>query len=125
MPEPEKEKTPEELAQEAAKKAFEAALPAVSIKMAARMGDPHLCPMVDGIKPHVGGPILKGCPTVLIGGMMAARAGDTATCASAPDILAMCCPTVLIGNMPAVRILDQTAHGGAIVMGFPTVVIGT
>ncbi|MBV8416711.1 MAG: type VI secretion protein, partial [Verrucomicrobia bacterium] len=35
---------------------------------AARVGDPHVCPMVTGVVPHVGGPILPpGCPTVLIG----------------------------------------------------------
>ena len=44
---------------------------------AARVGDMHTCPMSDGPKPHVGGPILPpGAPTVLIGGMPAARVGE-------------------------------------------------
>jgi len=32
--------------------------------------------------------------------------------------------TVLIGGMPAARMGDTTAHGGSIVLGFPTVMIG-
>jgi len=94
---------------------------------AARIGDPHLCPMVTpGVPPipHVGGPILMGCPTVLIGGMPAARATDTAMCVGPPDIIAKGSATVLIGFMPAARMGDLTAHGGTIVMGFPQVLIG-
>ena len=66
---------------------------------AARVSDMHICPMVTGIVPHVGGPILPpGSPTVLIGGMPAARVGDMATCVGPPDsILPPGCPTVLIG----------------------------
>lgn len=118
------DKTPEEIAMEEAQAAFEAAMPPPGPKFAARMGDPHLCPMVDGVKPHVGGPIVAGCPTVMIGGMMAARVGDMVTCTGPPDTIAMGSATVMIGNMPAARFLDQTAHGGAIVMGCPTVIIG-
>jgi uncharacterized Zn-binding protein involved in type VI secretion len=81
--------------------------------------------MVTGVVPHVGGPILPpGCPTVLIGMMPAARVGDMLTCVGPPDVIAMGSPTVLIGNMMAARIGDPTAHGGVIVMGFPTVQIG-
>ena len=75
--------------------------------------------------PHVGGPILPaGCPTVLIGFLPAARVGDMATCVGPPDVIAMGSPTVTIGGMMAARIGDPTAHGGAIVMGCPTVIIG-
>ena len=92
---------------------------------AARMGDMHVCPMVNGIVPHVGGPILPPCcPTVLIGGMPAARVGDLAVCVGPPDVIALGSFTVLIGKMPAARMLDITAHGGTIVMGFPMVLIG-
>ena len=95
---------------------------------AARIGDMHVCPMVTpGVPPvpHVGGPILpSGCPTVLIGGMPAARVGDMATCVGPPDVIAMGSFTVLIGGMPAARIGDMTAHGGTIVIGCPTVMIG-
>ena len=92
---------------------------------AARVADMHSCPMVTGVVPHVGGPILPpGCPTVLIGGMPAARMGDMATCVGPPDVIAKGSATVLIGKMPAARMGDNTAHGGIIVMGFPMVIIG-
>jgi len=117
--------SPKDVAKEAAEKAFAAALPAAGAPLlAARMGDAHICPMVDGVKPHVGGPIAKGCPTVLIGGMMAARVGDLVTCAGPPDAIAKGSATVLIGGMPAARMTDQTVHGGVIVAGAPTVMIG-
>lgn len=85
----------------------------------------HVCPMVDpGPKPHVGGPITVGAPTVLIGFMPAARVGDMATCVGPPDSIVKGSATVLICNMMAARIGDSTAHGGAIVVGCPTVMIG-
>lgn len=92
---------------------------------AARITDMHVCPMVTGLVPHVGGPILPpGGATVFIGGMPAARAGDMATCVGPPDTIAMGSTTVLIGGMPAARMGDPTVHGGTIVAGFPTVLIG-
>lgn len=85
----------------------------------------HICPMVTVLVPHVGGPILPpGCPTVLIGGMPAARVSDMCTCVGPPDVIAMGSPTVLIGNMMAARMGDPTAHGGMVVIGCPTVMIG-
>ena len=91
---------------------------------AARVGDPHVCPMFDGPKPHVGGPITAGCPTVLIGFMPAARVGDVCTCVGPPDSIAMGSLTVKIGFMPAARQGDSTLHGGTIAIGCPTVNIG-
>ncbi|HMC90607.1 MAG TPA: PAAR domain-containing protein [Gemmataceae bacterium] len=93
---------------------------------AARVSDMHVCPMVTGVVPHVGGPILPpGCPTVLIGFLPAARVGDMATCVGPPDIIAMGSVTVLIGGQPAARLGDPTAHGGVITApGAPTVMIG-
>lgn len=92
---------------------------------AARLTDMHTCPMVTGVVPHVGGPILPPCqPNVLIGGLPAARLGDMATCVGPPDAIAMGSSTVLIGNMMAARIGDPTVHGGVIVVGCPTVMIG-
>lgn len=94
-------------------------------KPAARVGDMHTCPMVDGMKPHVGGPILPpGAPTVLIGGSPAAKMGDMCTCAGPPDSIILGSATVLIEGKPAARMGDQTAHGGIIIQGFPTVIIG-
>jgi uncharacterized Zn-binding protein involved in type VI secretion len=80
--------------------------------------------MVTGVVPHVGGPIMMGFPKVLIGNMPAARATDMATCVGPPDAIANGSATVMIGNMPAARLLDPTVHGGMIVMGCPTVMIG-
>jgi len=91
---------------------------------AARMSDMHVCPMVTGNVPHVGGPIAKGEPTVLIGSLPAARVGDLAACAGPPDTIVAGSATVFIGNMPQARLGDTTAHGGAIVAGAPTVLIG-
>ena len=92
---------------------------------AARITDMHVCPMVTGVVPHVGGPIMPaGEPTVLIGGMPAARVGDMTTCVGPPDSIVMGSGTVMIGGMPAARMGDSTAHGGTIVAGCPTVIIG-
>ncbi len=94
---------------------------------AARISDMHVCPMVTpGTPPipHVGGPISVGCPTVLIGGIPAARVGDMAVCVGPPDSIVMGSMTVLIGGVPAARLGDTTAHGGTISVGCPTVMIG-
>lgn len=75
--------------------------------------------------PHVGGPITgPGCPTVLIGGMPAAVMGDMCVCVGPPDTIILGSTGVLIGNKPAARMGDMCAHGGSIVIGCPTVLIG-
>ncbi len=91
---------------------------------AARLTDMHVCPLSDGPKPHVGGPIAVGFPAVMIAFLPAARVGDLVTCAGPPDMIAMGSLTVVIGGQPAARLGDTTAHGGKIVMGAPTVMIG-
>jgi uncharacterized Zn-binding protein involved in type VI secretion len=92
---------------------------------AARITDMHVCPMVTGIVPHVGGPILPPCATtVLIGFLPAARITDLATCVGPPDIIVMGSTTVFIEYLPAARMGDITAHGGVIVLGCFTVIIG-
>jgi uncharacterized Zn-binding protein involved in type VI secretion len=81
--------------------------------------------MVTVLVPHVGGPILPpGGITVLIGGLPAARVGDMAVCVGPPDVIALGSFTVLTMKMPQARIGDLTAHGGAIVLGLPTVLVG-
>lgn len=91
----------------------------------ARVGDMHVCPMVTGTVPHVGGPVIgPGAPTVLIGGMPAALVGDNCICTGPPDSIAKGSSTVMIGGKPAARMGDSTAHGGTIVIGCPTVNIG-
>lgn len=96
--------------------------------MAARLSDFHQCPMQTptpaGPIPHVGGPIVAGAPTVLIGGLPAAKVGDMALCVGPPDAIIKGSQTVKIMGMPAARVGDKTAHGGTIVLGCPTVLIG-
>jgi len=92
---------------------------------ASRVTDMHTCPMVTGVVPHVGGPILPpGCPTVLIGGLPAARVGDMLTCVGPPDVVVTGAFTVLIGGQPAAHMTSNTAHGGVVIMGCPTVLVG-
>jgi len=92
------------------------------------MTDMHTCPMVTpGLPPipHVGGPVIGPCaPNVLIGGLPAAKLGDLAVCVGPPDSIIKGSTTVLILGLPAARVGDSTAHGGTIVVGFPTVLIG-
>ncbi|HEY8958328.1 PAAR domain-containing protein [Chitinophaga sp.] len=92
---------------------------------AARISDFHTCPLFSGPVPHVGGPVVgPGVPTVMIAGIPAAVAGDICTCVGPPDTIVKGSATVMIGGRPAARMGDLTAHGGVIVMGAPTVIIG-
>ena len=95
---------------------------------AARLTDPHSCPIeTPGPPPvaHVGGPIVgPGVPTVLIGKLPAAIAGDSAICVGPADTIVTGSATVMIGGRPAARAGDKTAHGGSVVMGLPNVLIG-
>lgn len=91
---------------------------------AARISDMHVCPMVTVLVPHVGGPIVTGLPTVLTGNLPQARITDMAVCVGPPDMIVKASATVLVGGLPAARIGDMTIHGGVIVTGLPTVLIG-
>ena len=95
---------------------------------AARIGDMHVCPMVTpGTPPvpHVGGPIAgPGAMTVLIGGMPAAKIGDSGVCVGPPDSIVMASTTVMVMGSPVARMGDSTAHGGSIVLGCMNVIIG-
>lgn len=75
--------------------------------------------------PHAGGAILgPGCPTVLIGGLPAARVGDISICVGPPDQIVVGSLGVYIGGQMAARVGDATAHGGMVTMGLPSVLIG-
>lgn len=95
---------------------------------AARLTDFHQCPMqTPGVPPipHVGGPIVgPGAPTVLIGGLPAAKVGDLAVCVGPPDSIVKGSATVKIMGVPAARLGDKTAHGGTIMIGAFNVLIG-
>lgn len=92
---------------------------------AARVGDMHICPMFDGPKPHMGGPIMPpGNPNVLVGGMPAATIGNMCTCVGPPDSISEGKFTVLIGGAPAAAMGHQCLHGGMISIGCPIVHYG-
>ncbi len=94
---------------------------------ASRITDMHVCPMLTpGLPPipHVGGPIIMGSPTVLTGSLPQARVTDQCVCVGPPDIIVKGSMTVLVNSLPAARIGDMTAHGGTVVLGLPTVLIG-
>ena len=92
---------------------------------ASRLTDMHTCPMVTGTVPHVGGPVSgPGAPTVIIGGMPAARVSDMCVCVGPPDTIAAGSGTVITLGMPQARLGDMTVHGGALVLGCPTVIVG-
>ncbi len=92
---------------------------------AARATDMHSCPLTSGTVPHVGGPIIgPGVSTVLIVSLPAAVVGDSCTCVGPTATISKGSSTVLIGGKPAARMGDTTSHGGTIVMGAPTVIIG-
>ena len=86
---------------------------------AARLGDEAKCPGGIGL-------IKEPClPTVLIGGMPAARRSDIVICNGFPvDSITIGEPTVLMGGLFAARREDDTAHQGKITTGFWTVQIG-
>jgi uncharacterized Zn-binding protein involved in type VI secretion len=92
---------------------------------AARATDPHVCPMFTGLVAHGGGPILPPCePTVETGDLKQARISDMATCVGPPDVIAQGASTVTVRGLFAARMVDPTVHGGIILMGLPTVIIG-
>jgi uncharacterized Zn-binding protein involved in type VI secretion len=61
---------------------------------------------------------------VLIAGLPAAVQGDNCFCVGPPATITKGSDTVMIGGSPAARMGDTTAHGGSIVLGAPTVMIG-
>ena len=92
---------------------------------ASRQGDPHACPLCEGLKPHVGGKITGGISKVMIGGRPAATIGASCQCQS-PTVNSVTSGStkVLIGGLSAARRGDTTAHGGAITGGCGKVRIG-
>ncbi|WP_264937992.1 PAAR domain-containing protein [Sphingomonas caeni] len=85
----------------------------------------HKCPAVNpGPSPHVGGPVAKGSSNVITGGAQQARVTDKCVCKGPPDVIVKGSATVLVNGLPAARQSDSTAHGGKIVAGCATVLIG-
>lgn len=90
----------------------------------ARVADNHVCPMLTGLTPHVGGPVVTPVPTVLIGKMPAVTATAMVVCVGPPDTIVKGSATVLTGKKPQARLGDTCSHGGTIIMGCPTVLVG-
>lgn len=82
---------------------------------ASRIGDMHVCPMVTGIVPHVGGPFVLGSTTVLTGMMPQSRVTDQLVCVGPPDMCAMGAETVLVGMSGAGG--AGSAMAGIVAMG--------
>lgn len=95
---------------------------------AAMMGSLHVCPQVTMVGPvpvpHVGGPVMGTAATVLVSGPPAAVIGDIGICVGPPDSVALACFTVLAQNKPMACVGDMCGHGGAIVLGVPTILVG-
>lgn len=92
---------------------------------AARFSDLHICPMITGVIPHVGGPVVQAiCTNVLIGSLPPVQLGCQLVCTGPPDIVMAGSTSVLVGGLPVARLGDKCAHGGVLVSGFPTVIIG-
>lgn len=92
---------------------------------AARVNDPHSCPLSSPL-PHVGGVITgPGAATVIIGYQPAAVFGDSCTCASGPpNAVTGASSSVQVGRQYPARVGDATFHGGTILAGDPSVLIG-
>lgn len=90
-----------------------------------RITDMHVCPMVTGVVPHVGGPILPpGTPMVLAGSLPVATMGAMCACVGPPDSIILGSMTVLVGKKPAAKMGSSTSHGGTVILGCPTVLVG-
>lgn len=95
-------------------------------KLIATIGSMHVCPMVTGVTPHVGGPIIgPGEPGILINGQPVAVLGDQCVCSGPPDVIVTACPVVLINGKPVATVGSMTAHGGQIITGAPGVSISS
>ena len=93
-------------------------------KPAVFMGSLHVCPSVTAIVPHVGGPAIGTAATVLVGGPPAVNLGDTSVCVGPPDKVAAASATVMAHGKPMARMTDPCGHGGKIMLGMPTIIVG-
>lgn len=90
---------------------------------AARVGDATVCPMVTGIVPHVGGPIITGSTKVFICGLPAATVGSRITEVGPPGTVATGSRSVFVEGRPATFLGANTDHGGSVTTGCPSVLI--
>ncbi|WP_432455097.1 MULTISPECIES: PAAR domain-containing protein [unclassified Agarivorans] len=93
-------------------------------KPVATLGSFHMCPKVENKVPHVGGPVASGNGGVTVGGMPVACVGDKLVCIGPPDSISTGSGSVTVGGKAVARLGDSTDHGGKILAGNPTVLIG-
>lgn len=93
-------------------------------KPAAYLGAFHVCPGKTGKVPHVGGPTLAASPNVFVGGLPLARVSDKLVCVGPTDTITQGSSSVTANGLAVARLGDGTAHGGKIVVGNPTVIVG-
>jgi uncharacterized Zn-binding protein involved in type VI secretion len=88
-------------------------------KMIVTVGDTHSCPMVSGTVPHVGGTVISGCSSVLLGNSPVARMGDKVLCTGTGMIATIIQgdANVLIGGKPIAYVGCMTSHGGFLTSG--------
>lgn len=93
-------------------------------KPAAFLGSLHVCPQVTGVVPHVGGPAMGMAVMVMVGGPVAVNTNNISVCVGPPDKVAMASTTVMAQGKPMARMGDLCGHGGSIVLGMPTIIVG-
>lgn len=94
---------------------------------AARSDDAHQCNLVEGNRPHRGGPIeWVANGTVMTGHLPQARAGDRCRCDGAPDLIVTGSSSVFVDGKFAARKGDLTMHPppGRVTGGCGSVFIG-
>lgn len=86
----------------------------------------HICPMITGLTPHIGGPVAgPGCPGILIDGKPVSVMGDACICCGPPDVVVQGYPGILADGVPIVVQDCMTAHGGIIPLGVPGVTVSS
>lgn len=93
-------------------------------KPVAVLGSYHSCPAKTGKDPHEGGPTLATASNITVAGLPIACVGDKLVCLGPPDTITEGSATVSANGRAIARIGDGTAHGGTILAGNPTVLVG-
>jgi len=92
---------------------------------ACQVGSLHTCPMMNGPIPHVGSTLVTPmAPTVLVGGLPIGTVGAMCVCVGPPDAVAAGSTFVFAGGLSVARMGDSTTHGGAMMLGLMTVLVG-
>ncbi len=95
------------------------------MKQIATVGDTHVCPMVTGTVPHIGGTIISGSPKILLNNKPVARMGDKCICTGCGMVCTIVQgdANVLVDGVPIAYAGCMTSHGGVITSGQPNALI--